>query len=224
MKESQAKRGDSKAPVATSVMPSQAEVSSNKSSEESTVDNERADDPLAKIRIELEGGFVMRPATPADNEELVKLVNTNKAFLSAWLEWAKEDFDEVKASALIERGAESRVKGRKLDLGIFQGSEYVGHVTLFGIDSETHAAEIGYWLAKNATGQGLATKACSAMIDLAFTKLNLDRIRLHTVESNAASNKLATRLGFHLKSSKYDENHLENVNLYERSRLTTVEG
>ena len=163
---------------------------------------------------ELGEGIIMRTAKTTDAKALSELVNSNKQFLAKWLDWAKEDFDEEKALNLIQRGAIVRDEGRKYELGIFRGGEYIGHVTLFAIDLEKKVCEIGYWLAEKETGKGLATRACRRMLELASDKLYIRTIKLHTVESNTASNAVAKKLGFKFQSSEFDEVHGEKVNFY----------
>jgi RimJ/RimL family protein N-acetyltransferase len=71
----------------------------------------------------------------------------------------------------------------------------VGDVVLF-FHSERHAGgEIGYVFHPDVAGQGLATEACTAILDLAFGELGLHRIVAKMDARNHASMRLAERLG-----------------------------
>ena len=84
----------------------------------------------------------------------------------------------------VTLGAERIVDGR-----------LVGDVVLF-FHSERHAAgEIGYVFHPDVAGQGLATEACTAVLDLAFAGLGLHRVVANMDARNAASARLAERLG-----------------------------
>jgi RimJ/RimL family protein N-acetyltransferase len=56
--------------------------------------------------------------------------------------------------------------------------------------------EIGYWLAADARGRGVATRAVRLVCEWAFRDLGLVRMQLLTHRENAASQKLAERCGF----------------------------
>lgn len=76
----------------------------------------------------------------------------------------------------------------------------VGHAglvrqTVDGVDE----IEIGYWLARDFWGQGLATEAALALRDHAFIALDLDRIISLIQPGNAASIAVAERIGMKLE-------------------------
>ena len=57
-------------------------------------------------------------------------------------------------------------------------------------------AEAGYWLRREARGQGAATTAVRLVSGWAFTKLGIRRLNLLTAPENAASQRVAERAGF----------------------------
>ncbi|GAA3653721.1 GNAT family N-acetyltransferase [Microbacterium marinilacus] len=58
------------------------------------------------------------------------------------------------------------------------------------------AAELGYWLAPAARGRGYVDEAARTVVDFAFGPLRLERLEWHAVVGNAASARVAQRLGF----------------------------
>jgi RimJ/RimL family protein N-acetyltransferase len=60
---------------------------------------------------------------------------------------------------------------------------------------ETHAA-VGYWLAPEARGRGVATRATRLVARWALEDLGFERLELHTDPSNIASQRVAERAGF----------------------------
>jgi RimJ/RimL family protein N-acetyltransferase len=88
-------------------------------------------------------------------------------------------------------------EGEALTLGAERRSDgrLVGDVVLF-FHSEHHAAgEIGYVFHPEVAGQGFAQEACAAVLDLAFEDLRLHRVVANMDGRNAASARLAERLG-----------------------------
>ncbi|HUS27685.1 MAG TPA: GNAT family protein [Kofleriaceae bacterium] len=56
-------------------------------------------------------------------------------------------------------------------------------------------AELGYWLGMDAWGQGYATEASDALIDLGFGQLGLQRIYAQVLDGNDASCRVLEKLG-----------------------------
>jgi ribosomal-protein-alanine N-acetyltransferase len=72
-------------------------------------------------------------------------------------------------------------------------------VGLFGYhhwDPYHRRAEIGYDLARQEWGQGLATEALTAAIRFGFSEMQLNRIEAQTIADNHASVRLLDRLSF----------------------------
>lgn len=99
----------------------------------------------------------------------------------------------------IRGGLTQFVEGAGLDAGIFAAGELRGFVGLFHIDSRFKSAEIGYWVDEEAEGQGLISRAASALLTYAFTELRLHRIDLKCADTNTRSIRVAERLGFSLE-------------------------
>jgi ribosomal-protein-alanine N-acetyltransferase len=58
------------------------------------------------------------------------------------------------------------------------------------------SATIGYWIGKEYTGQGYATQTLANMTQWALKHFNLIKIEAGTMISNAASQKILTKVGF----------------------------
>jgi RimJ/RimL family protein N-acetyltransferase len=56
-------------------------------------------------------------------------------------------------------------------------------------------AELGYWLAVPAWGQGIATEAVRALVDFGFRELVLARVYAQVIEGNAGSIRVLEKIG-----------------------------
>lgn len=65
------------------------------------------------------------------------------------------------------------------------------------LEQEQHTGEIGYWLAKDARGRGVATTAVKLLATWALQNLPLKSLWLKAMTNNGASRKVAERAGFH---------------------------
>ena len=63
-------------------------------------------------------------------------------------------------------------------------------------DDNGDAAELGYWLAPDAWGNGFATEAATAVLRFAFDTLGLSRLTSGHAENNPASGRVLAKLGF----------------------------
>jgi RimJ/RimL family protein N-acetyltransferase len=63
------------------------------------------------------------------------------------------------------------------------------------------AGVVGYWLAPDARGRGVATRGTRLVCRFAFDGLGLGYLGLHAATENAASNAVARRLGFTLEGT-----------------------
>lgn len=79
--------------------------------------------------------------------------------------------------------------------GVEQAGPLVGDVVLFLHNAEHRAGEVGYVFAPQFHGQGYATEAVAALLDLAFSGLGLHRVVARLDARNEASARLAERLG-----------------------------
>ena len=72
-----------------------------------------------------------------------------------------------------------------------EGDRIVGQITLSDlVPGPFRSAALGYWLAADALGRGLATLAVSAVAEIADTELKLHRIEASTLTNNAASQRV----------------------------------
>jgi RimJ/RimL family protein N-acetyltransferase len=77
-----------------------------------------------------------------------------------------------------------------------EDAELLGSISLMRIAWEHARAEVGYWLAREARGQGHATRATGLICAWGFELLGLERIELLAGTENAASQRVAERSGF----------------------------
>lgn len=78
--------------------------------------------------------------------------------------------------------------------------EFIGFVGLLLVSFEAHftpAVEIGWRLGFQHWGKGYATEAAKAVVDLAFTTLNLKEVVSFTVENNIRSRRVIEKIGMH---------------------------
>jgi len=74
----------------------------------------------------------------------------------------------------------------------------VGDVGLSLAEPEMDVIKVGYTIAPEFQGGGLATEAIAALVDYAFDLLGAEAVRAHASASNAPSIRVAEKVGMHL--------------------------
>jgi [ribosomal protein S5]-alanine N-acetyltransferase len=113
--------------------------------------------------------------------------------------WSTPPMKDVgEARALLERIHESFRLKTLFEWGIALGMEgrVIGTCTLFRLDEQNRRAELGYALAREYWGQGLMSEALTALLEHAFSALDLHRIEADVDPRNAPSVRILERLGF----------------------------
>jgi RimJ/RimL family protein N-acetyltransferase len=72
----------------------------------------------------------------------------------------------------------------------------LGSIGLRRTADDPWIAEAGYWVAREARGRGVATRALRLLADWALPALGLARLQLTTHEENVASQRVAEAAGF----------------------------
>ena len=94
------------------------------------------------------------------------------------------------------------------------------------------AAALGYWVAADQAGRGLATRAVRTVLDDCFTTHGLHRLEAGTLVDNIASQAVLRRTGFtliglaprYLRIAGQWRDHLLFQRLADNSPPTTLEG
>ena len=103
--------------------------------------------------------------------------------------------------ALAARWVTARVawwaQGRGITLAITKRGtphELIGTVSLRR-HLRDRRAELGYWLGADAWGEGYATEAADALVELGFSRLGLQRIYAQVIDGNDASCRVLEKIG-----------------------------
>jgi RimJ/RimL family protein N-acetyltransferase len=93
---------------------------------------------------------------------------------------------------------DARKTGEELALVIAdtRTDDLLGTVSLLRFAWDERRGEIGYWVAPEARGRGVATRAVTLLSRWALRELPLERLALHTDRENLASQLVAERCGF----------------------------
>ena len=99
----------------------------------------------------------------------------------------------------------------------------IGHAGIYKIDRRSRKAEYGILIgSKNARGKGYGTKITNAMVDYAFSVLNLHKIKALVLKENSPSYYMFKKCGFVDEGVLKDEN-FKNGRFYDVVMMSKIE-
>ncbi|KXU21449.1 GNAT family N-acetyltransferase [Clavibacter nebraskensis] len=141
----------------------------------------------------------IRLLTLDDAPALSALRLASRPHLAPWDPIRNPDHDTAAGQrADLEAALAQHTQGQGVPLAILDDDGSVaGRITLNSIvRGAFQSCSLGYWLAADRTGRGLATSAVEAAVALAFGELGLHRVEAGTLLHNAASQAVLARAGF----------------------------
>ena len=138
--------------------------------------------------------FLLRPFTLADADDVTRIVSDRE--VAATTLNIPHPYEPGMAAAWIATHADGLHRQSPVVFAVTRrdGDELVGAIGL-SLEPEHHRAELGYWVARAAWGQGVCTEAAGAVLQYGFGVLGLERIFAHHFAGNPASGRVMQKLG-----------------------------
>ena len=146
----------------------------------------------------MNGEVTIRPAVRSDATEVAALLASQRQHLAPW--------DPRREPAFFTRGGQrarlsqverERTAGTSFRFLILEGGELAGEVSITNIVRRSfQSANVGYWVAAERCGRGVATRAVTAACGFAFDELELHRLEAGTLLHDLASQIVLDRNGF----------------------------
>ncbi len=140
--------------------------------------------------------LVLRPFNTQGDPEMVQQILQCRE-IAANTRTIPHPYPEGAALKWIETHAETWQHGKGVVYAICQSGNPeipVGAVGLLVDEAHEHA-ELGYWIAESAWGQGICTEAAARMLDFGFHHMGLHRIHAHHLGRNPASGRVMEKIG-----------------------------
>lgn len=145
---------------------------------------------------QIEEELSLKLMEPTDAEELFELTDSSREHLRNWLPWLDRVTTVQHTREYIKSSVKSFSEEKGMNTAIMFKGKMVGVAGYNEIDHTNRIAYPGYWLHKDAQGQGIMTKVAAALTDYAFDTLELNRVQITVAEHNKKSRAIPERLGF----------------------------
>ncbi|MCX4749907.1 GNAT family N-acetyltransferase [Kitasatospora sp. NBC_01287] len=147
------------------------------------------------VTIEGPDGLLLRPWVEQDAEALLAVADDPE--LRARLA-NPPPRDHAEAQGWLLAQLAGWQAGDRFGFAVLLADRLAGHIALKHPDPTSQAAEVGYWTAAAARGQGVAPRALELLTGWAFEGRGLRRLELFHAVDNSASCRVAVKAGFGL--------------------------
>jgi RimJ/RimL family protein N-acetyltransferase len=137
---------------------------------------------------------VLRPVTEADIPAIARACAERE--IAHWLPHLPQPYGIEDARSFVAQAIEWRALGREFSLAIIDADDGATLLGMVGVHLTVDPPTVGYWVAAEARGRGIATAATRAITAWAFETFDPACIALHAEAANLASCRVAEKAGF----------------------------
>jgi RimJ/RimL family protein N-acetyltransferase len=138
-------------------------------------------------------------------------------------------YGEADARGWLEQEAALRARGEQLGLVIVGAGDdrLLGSVGVVRFDWTDARCELGYWVAREARGRGVASRAVRLVTEWIFDAVRIDRVEICAEPENTRSRRVAERAGFTfegvLRSYMLNKGRRRDMAMYSRLRTDSAD-
>ncbi len=135
----------------------------------------------------------------------LKLIETSVDDIDLILKMDKQEETQLFLGGIKNKSREERLdflSRKKNSLTVLLDNKRIGFV---GLKVNEDKAEVSYIFDSDYTGNGYCSEVVKKLIDVAFNKLNVNKLYAYTKEDNVSSIKVLTKNGFIKKDSNNKE-------------------
>lgn len=148
------------------------------------------------FRVQLRPNLELRLLEERHVPALFAAVDRDREYLREWLPWV--DASQTAEDTLtFVRGALERFASKgEIAAGMWHQGILCGTIGTHKSDRLNRIVEIGYWLSKDAQGNGFMTDACRVMTNHCLSELDFNRVEIKCGVGNSKSCAIPERLGY----------------------------
>ncbi len=139
-------------------------------------------------------GVVLRRLQVEDSERIFEILQADPDISKYYVTWTAG----IKTKQDVELRINGFIKSHAARYGVFFNGKLVGYIGIWKVEDNAREDEydIGYFCDPKFRGQGVVTKATSALIASATQNVKVSSFALYIADRNKASQAVARNLGF----------------------------
>jgi RimJ/RimL family protein N-acetyltransferase len=156
-----------------------------------------------------DGVVTLRPWGDDGDVEAITAACNDRA-IAEFLDELPSPYTEDDAREFIAQCRDGWADGTQTNFAITdaESAAAIGSIGVRWLDPEQRVAETGYWVAPQARGRGVGTRALRLVSRWAISEHGVERLQLRADEQNIASRRVAENAGFTqegvLRSSRFN--------------------
>lgn len=154
--------------------------------------------PAPPPKLQVDEEIKLLALRPQDAEPLYELVDSNRAYLEAWLPWAWQMQQMQDIKQFIKQLRFRDVYSGRWVFGIWHQNNLVGLIDFNEGDKTQSKVGVGYWIAKAYQGKGIVSRAVQRWVDYVFESETVKKVHIKCASTNERSQAVARRMGFEL--------------------------
>ncbi len=168
--------------------------------------------------LQVDDDIALKRLDQEDAEVIFNLVDKNREYLREWLPWVDSNATIEETRTFIKSTDDQHNQNFGFHSSIWFRGEIAGIIGFHKIDWMNRNVEIGFWLGEKFQGNGIITKCCKVLLDIAFYDYDLKRVQIRAATGNKKSNAIIERLGFIkegvARQAELLYNHYVDLNVY----------
>ena len=160
--------------------------------------------------IKISDDLYLRAKNENSYDEFAKVVVRNIDHLSPWMPWAINAPDESSIEH-YKSAPEKKQDNQEANWDIVFNEKLVGAIGVHKREETGTILEIGYWLDKDSTGQGIVTKCVKKVTDVIFNQTDAKAIEIGCDKQNEKSAAVAVRSGYNFDRETGPREHCPQI-------------
>ncbi len=172
--------------------------------------------------------LIIRSYQLGDAQEVFDAINDSRDWhLLPWMPWCKDNHRTLESTTkyICEQNLAmaNRATFNNVGTGIFckDTGRFLGGSGVHDIRKDTASCETGYWIRRDAIGNGYAREACARTLSWALAShakggLGLQRVRIYCSGNNVHSCKLVEQLGITAEVRQRNDYYIETIGATDR--------
>ena len=139
----------------------------------------------------------LRPFRPDDLSQLYTATRETIDLLCAWMTWCHRDYSLKQCESFLAQSAADWESDAAYTFAIVDRKDeaLLGSIGLSHVNRACNAANLGYWVRRSRSGQGIASRAVRLIAQFGLRQLRLSRLEIVIPEGNVASQRVAQKAG-----------------------------
>lgn len=132
-----------------------------------------------------------------DLDSFMAAIAESHETVGKWLPWCHKGYTAREALNWFRHTQDCEKQGYAFEYGIFSAKtrQLIGGAGISDINTEFGFGAIGYWVRQSSQGRGVASRAVKLLSIIGLRELGLHRLEIIALVDNAASRRVAEKVG-----------------------------